>query len=72
MNIPPFAKSFITDFVETVVAIIFTLNLVIPGSLDEAKAQATIVGAAVLSAAISAARRAAPGFIAWVKEKVGS
>ena len=70
-NLPPFVRNFVIDFIETGIAVVFALNLVIPGSLDEAKAQAVLIGGAVISAFISAARRAAPAFIEWVRSQFG-
>lgn len=66
-SLPPFAKGFIVDFATTALAVIFGLNLVIPSTLDEAKAQAAVVGVAVIGAFINAARRASPAFIEWLK-----
>ena len=39
---------------------------------DEGIRVAGIVGSAVLAALISAARRAIPGFMVWVREKLGT
>ena len=65
-GIPLFARKFLLDFVETAIGLVFALSLVIPGDLDQAKAEALLVGAAVISAAVSALRRAAPAFIGWL------
>lgn len=71
MSIPLWARKAAIDFIEGAVAAILVLNLVIPATLDEAKAQAAIVGAAILSAAVAAIRRASPDFLAWLREKLG-
>lgn len=68
MTLPLFVRKFIVDAAETAIAAVFVLNLIIPTSLDEAKAQAAIVGAAIIAGVVSAARRAAPGFIGWLRE----
>lgn len=68
---PLFVRKAFVDFVETATAMIFALNFVIPGNLDEAKAQGIVFGGAVLAAAVSAARRAVPAAIAWLKSQMG-
>lgn len=69
--LPEFAKKFIVDFIETGLAVIFALNIAQPATLDDVKAIALTIGGALAGAAIAAGRRAAPGFIAYVKEKLG-
>jgi hypothetical protein len=69
-KLPLWVRKFVVDFVETGLAVLLALNLVVPGSLDEAKAEAAIVGSAILSALISAARRTAPDFIAWLRAQL--
>lgn len=69
---PLWLSKFIVDATETGLAAVFALVLVIPGSVEEAQTQALIVAAAILGALIAAARRAIPGFIAWLNEKLGT
>jgi hypothetical protein len=69
---PIWLKSFIVDFAETGLAAVFALTLVIPGSIEEGQTQALILGTAILGALIAAARRAVPGFIAWLNAKLGT
>lgn len=69
---PLFARKFITDFVETAIALVFALNIIFPTSADAARDVAIVVGTAVLSAAVSAARRAIPGFLVWLNERLGT
>jgi hypothetical protein len=64
---PLWIRKFFVDFVETGVTALFALNLVIPGSLDVAKAQGLIAGSAILGALICATRRALPDFFAWLR-----
>ena len=71
MNVPLWARKAFVDFVEGAVAGILVLNLVLPHNIAEATAQAAIVGTAILSALIAATRRAAPDFLAWLREKLG-
>lgn len=68
---PLFVRKFIVDFVEGAVLGIFALNLFLPSNTDEAKAQAAIVGAGLLSAGIAAARRNAPAAFLWFREQLG-
>ena len=68
---PAFARRFILDWVETALGLVLALTLTMPGDMDTAKAQALVIASAVLSALVSAARRAAPGFIAWLRERLG-
>ena len=72
MNFPLFVKKFLVDCVETGLAAVFALALVIPGSLSEAEAQVGLVSVALLGALIAALRRAAPEFVAWLKERLGT
>ncbi len=68
---PLWLRKLITDFVETGLAALFALALVIPGNLDEAKAQALVIGSALAGALIAATRRAVPEFLAWLRAKLG-
>lgn len=61
LRLPLAARKLIVDFVETFTGLVVALNLFIPGSLDEAKAQAVLVGGAAGAALVSAFRRAWPG-----------
>jgi hypothetical protein len=65
---PLFARKFIVDFAENALAGIFVLALAFPASYADLKAEAAVVGFAILGALISAARRAAPGFLAWLAQ----
>jgi hypothetical protein len=71
-RIPLFARKFFVDFVETGIAAVLALTLVLPGNMDEAKAQAVVIGAALLGAFIAAARRAVPAFLVWLQEKLAT
>lgn len=69
---PLFARKFAVDAIETALAALFALTFVIPASLDQGKEVAILVGAALAGALVSAARRAAPEFIAWLKARLGT
>jgi hypothetical protein len=69
-NAPLFFRTLVLDFAETALGLVFALTLVIPGDVSEAKMQAVVVVSAVLAAAVSAARRAIPGFVAWAREQL--
>lgn len=71
-SIPLWARKLLVDFIETGLGLVFALNLVFPTSIDDARQVAIIVGSAILSALVSAARRALPAFFAWVAEKLGT
>lgn len=68
--LPEFARNFLVDFIETGLGLVFALNLIVPGDLDQAKAQGLIIGSAVAAGGVSAARRALPGFYAWVRDQL--
>ena len=68
---PEFVKKAIVDFAETGLAAVFALAIVLPATVEDAKKVALAIGVALLGAAVSAARRAAPGFIAYLKAKLG-
>jgi hypothetical protein len=68
---PMFVRKFVVDAVEGFVAFTLTLALVIPGSLDDAKAQASIVAVGLIGAIIAGARRNAPAALAWFRERLG-
>lgn len=63
-KIPLFIRKFVLDSVETFVGLVLAMSVAFPGSVQEAQALALVFGAAALSAAISAARRAAPAALA--------
>lgn len=69
-RLPLFVRKFIVDAVEGAIAGVLVLNFVIPNTLVEAKAQAALAGAAVITATVSAARRSAPDFIAWLRAQL--
>lgn len=68
---PLFLRKFIVDFAEGAILGVLALNLILPKDLDEAVGQATVLGAAIFSAAIAAVRRNAPAGIAWLREQLG-
>jgi hypothetical protein len=70
VNLPLFLRAFLLDFVETSLGLVFALTLVIPGDVDAAKAQSVIVISAIFAAAVSAGRRALPGLVAWLRERL--
>lgn len=69
---PEFVRKAIVDFAETGLAAVFALAVVLPGSVEDAQKVALAIGVALLGAAVSAARRAAPGFIAYLRDKLGT
>jgi hypothetical protein len=71
MTAPLWVRKALVDFIEGAVAAVLVLNIVIPSTLDEARAQGAIVGAAIATAGVAAIRRAAPDFYAWVRSKLG-
>lgn len=72
MSIPLFARKFITDFVETSLAAVFALTLAVPTTPGDLKAIGYAIGVGVLGAAIAAARRAVPGLLVWLNDKLGT
>lgn len=66
MQVPIWARKFVLDFAETALALVFALNIVFPTDVASASQAAIVIGSALLSAAISAARRAIPAFLAWL------
>uniref|UniRef100_A0A6M3LSH1 Holin n=1 Tax=viral metagenome TaxID=1070528 RepID=A0A6M3LSH1_9ZZZZ len=67
---PMFIRKFIVDFVESAIAAILLISLIIPASVDEAYKTLAVIGLAVFSALVSALRRAAPEFVGWFKSKL--
>lgn len=70
-SLPLWVRKFLVDFVEGAAAAVLVLNIAIPSTLGEVKAQAVVVGAAVAGALVSAVRRAAPDVLAYVRERLG-
>lgn len=70
--LPLWVRKAIVDFVETGLAAIFALTIAFPQTWDDAKGIAVVVGAAMLGALIAALRRAIPGFLLWLNEKLGT
>lgn len=70
--VPLWARKAIVDFIETGLAALFALNFVLPANIEEGKAVAALFLTAIAGAAIAAARRAIPGFLAWLNEKLGT
>jgi hypothetical protein len=68
---PLFVRKFIVDTIEGGIAALLALALVIPGTLEQAKAQAAVVGVAVLGAVIAAIRRNLPAALLWLRDKLG-
>jgi hypothetical protein len=73
-KIPKFVRQMIYDAINGAVVAVFALQFAIPGSLDEAKSQSLILGAAILraviGASVAAARKAIPAFSAYVAAKL--
>jgi hypothetical protein len=72
MTLPLFARNFIVDFIETGLAALLALTLIVPQNVEQAKEVGLLLGAAVAGALISAVRRAVPGFLEWLKAKLGT
>lgn len=71
-SIPLWARKFLVDFVETGIGAIFALQLALPATTEDAQRLAAILIGALAGALISAARRAIPGFLVWLNEKLGT
>lgn len=71
MKLPLFARKFLLDWVETAIGLFLGLNLVLPTDATQVHQATIIVVSAVLSALVSAVRRALPGFLTWFAEKLG-
>jgi len=72
MTLPQFARSFIVDAIETGLAALLALTLIVPTSVEQAREVGLLLGAAVAGALISAVRRAVPGFLIWLRAKMGT
>jgi hypothetical protein len=70
VRLPLWLRKAVIDFVETALGLIFVLALVFPEDAAQAQAQALVVAAALMAAAVSAARRAIPGLLVWLKEQL--
>jgi uncharacterized membrane protein len=68
--LPLWLRKFVVDFVETALGLVFALALVVPSDAQAAEAQAVIVAGALMAAAVSSARRAIPGLLAWLMERL--
>jgi len=67
-SLPAWVRKFAVDFIETGIAALALLNLTMPHSFDEAKIVGITIGAALLGALISAARRdLLPAVLDWLK-----
>lgn len=69
-SIPLFVRKFFVDFVETAIAALLALEIVLPADVEGAKRLAVTVGIAIATALVAAIRRATPGFLAWFAEKL--
>jgi hypothetical protein len=69
---PIWVRKFFVDFVETGIGAVFGLTLFFPADLAQGEQVVTVVGAALAGALVSAARRAIPGFLAWLKSETGT
>ncbi len=68
---PLFIRKFIVDFVETTIAAVFLLNIVLPSDVTQVKQVGVVIGLAVVSALVSAVRRTTPDFLGWFRIKLG-
>jgi len=69
---PLWVGKFLFDTVETGLGVLFAIEFVVPSTLADSKAVALLIAAALAGAVISAARRAVPAFLAWLKERLGT
>lgn len=67
-SLPIWLRKFIVDAVETGLAAVFAVTFAFPQTVEEAGAVGVVFASAVAGAVIAAARRAIPGFVAWVRE----
>lgn len=67
--LPPWAQSAVNDFIAVVFIAIVALNLAIPGTLDEAKAEAFLILAAVVGVIEPWVRRHLPDAWGWLREQ---
>jgi hypothetical protein len=71
-RLPLPVRRFLFDALQGVAVAIFALNIAIPGSLSEAKAQGLIVFAAIARAVLAAFARNLPDMTAYVKDIVNT
>ena len=62
LSLPPFARALISQIIQGVAISVVALNLAIPGSLSELKAQALIVAVTVIRVVASALTKSLPAF----------
>lgn len=67
-RLPLWLRKFLVDSIETGLAAVLALQLVIPTTADEATRTGGIIAAAVFGAVVSAFRRAVPSLVAWLRE----
>lgn len=67
LSLPLGVRKFIVDVLETAAAAVVGLTLVIPGDLNQAQAQAVVVGMAIAGAFIAVVRRHLPGWLAALR-----
>lgn len=67
LALPVSVRKFIIDILETAAAAVVGLTLVIPADLEQAQAQAVVIGTAVAGAVIAVVRRHLPGWIASLR-----
>ncbi len=65
---PLWLRKLITDFIETGVVALLALSVALPSDRDSLVFFLGVLGAAIGGALLSAARRAIPSFILWVKD----
>jgi hypothetical protein len=70
--LPLWVKKFVVDFVETGLAALLVLTFVVPTTVEQGQEVAILLAAAVTGALIAAFRRAVPGLLAWLNEKMGT
>jgi hypothetical protein len=68
---PLFVRKFIVDAIETGLAALFAIVLFVPTTMDDVTQQAIVIVVALAGAVIAAFRRAVPGFVLWLRDKLG-
>lgn len=71
-RLPLWLRKFIVDAVEGSVATALALDVAIPSNAGDLRALGLAVGIGVVHALVSAARRNAPAFFAWVATQFGT
>jgi hypothetical protein len=69
---PEWLRKFITDFIENSLTLILAVQFAMPANVDEGIRILAIFGAAIAGGFISAFRRAVPGFVIWLRKKMGT